>query len=912
MPLTPSAIIPKGLIAGIRREKPQMRVSPQLVESASLDAAGVYARFATRPEGLLADEAAARLAEHGPNVLAQDQGTGVLKLLWHAVRNPLVILLAALAAISVATGDVPSAVIMGLMIVLGVGLRLVQEAKADNAAARLRAMISVTATVVRSGTPAEVPVAQLVPGDVVKLAAGDMIPGDVRLVSAKDLFVIQGSLTGESFPVEKFEAAPQDKVPANPLELCTVAYLGTSVESGSATAVVVATGGQTFLGGMAKTLSQQPQQTAFDRGVKRFTWLMLCFMAVMVPLVFVINGLTKGNWMEAFLFALAVAVGLTPEMLPMIVTVCLSKGAVAMCRKKVIVKRINAIQNLGAMDVLCTDKTGTLTMDHVILEKHCDVALREDDGVLALAFMNSHFQTGLKNVLDRAVLAHRETHEHAHIPDYQKVDEIPFDFQRRIMSVVVRTPDGKDRIISKGAPEAIFPRCRNFELDGELLPMDHILIDALRDEYEQLSSDGFRVLAIASKDCSARTPAPPGAQPVATAYCKADECDLVLNGYVAFLDPPKETATAAIAALQQHGVAVKVVTGDNDLVARKICREVGLPPEGEGAVLLGNDVEKLSDEALAAAAEKAVLFARVSPAHKQRVIKALQSRKHTVGFMGDGINDAPALRAADVGISVDTAVDIAKESADMILLEKSLLVLEEGVLEGRKVFANILKYVRMGASSNFGNMFSVLGASIFVPFLPMLPIQILANNLLYDVSQTAIPTDDVDAEQIARPRPWDMGELTKFILFIGPCSSIFDYTTYLIMLFVFHAMDVGLAAPHHLAARFAAARDVDHSYAAALFQTGWFVESLLTQTLIIHVIRTRKIPFFQSRASWPLTATSVVVMTAGLLLPISPVGEYLGFVPLPALYWPLLLLTLISYMILTQIVKSWLLRLKWI
>ena len=534
---------------------------------------------------------------------------------------------------------------------------------------------------------------------------------------------------------------------------------------------------------MAESLSEQSTQTAFDKGIARFTWLMLRFILVMVPLVFVINGLTKGKWTEAFFFAVAVAVGLTPEMLPMIVTVCLSKGALAMSRKKVIVKRINAIQNLGAMDVLCTDKTGTLTMDHVILEKHCDVVLKEDDGVLALAYMNSHFQTGLKNVLDRAILAHTETHAHAAIPEYAKVDEIPFDFQRRIMSVVVRTPEGKDRIISKGAPEEIFARCKEFELDGELFPMDHLLIEELKEEYEQLSADGFRVLAIASKEVEPRGVVAGDATP----YSKADECDLILNGYVAFLDPPKDTARAAIKALEGHGISVKVVTGDNDLVARKICKEVGLSTE---FVLLGSDVEKLTDEQLADAADKTTLFARVSPAHKQRIITALQSRQHTVGFMGDGINDAPALRTADVGISVDTAVDIAKESADMILLEKSLMVLEEGVIEGRKVFANILKYVRMGASSNFGNMFSVLGASIFVPFLPMAPIQILANNLLYDISQTAIPTDDVDPEQVEKPRPWDMKQLTRFIVFIGPCSSIFDYTTFFMMLYVFNCWNI--------------------------------------------------------------------------------------------------------------------------
>jgi Mg2+-importing ATPase len=882
-------ILPKTLLAK-SHEKRSMRVSPTLVESAALDVAGVYALLKTCPEGLTTDEADTRLAQYGQNILARDQRPGILTLFWRAVRNPLVILLAVLAAVSFATGDPRAATMMLLMIVLSVGLRLIQEAKASSAAAKLKAMISVKATVLRGGAAQEIAVSQLVPGDVVQLTAGDMIPGDVRVVHAKDLFVIQGSLTGESFPVEKFMVERKSDT-SSPLELATIAFLGTSVGSGAGTAVVVATGKDTYLGGMAESLQEQVEPTAFDRGISRFTMLMLGFMAVMVPLVFVINGVTKGLWGEAFFFAVAVAVGLTPEMLPMIVTICLSKGAVAMGKKRVIVKRINAIQNLGAMDVLCTDKTGTLTRDEIILERHCDVALREDDNVLALAYVNSHFQTGLKSVLDRAVLAHEESHAHGRVSELVKVDEIPFDFERRIMSVVVRTPEGNDRIISKGAPEAIFGRCVNSRLDGKLLPMDHPHIEELKRQYELLSADGFRVLALATKDAPPRE----GVAAHATPYGKSDECDLILEGYVAFLDPPKESASAAIKALEQHGVRVKVITGDNELVARKVCKQVGLIIE---RVLLGDAVEKLNDAELAEAAEETVLFARVSPAHKQRIIGALQSRNHTVGFMGDGINDAPALHAADVGISVDTAVDIAKESADITLLEKSLLVLDEGVLEGRKVFANIVKYVRMGASSNFGNMFSVLGASVFVPFLPMRPIQILANNLLYDVGQAAIPTDDVDAERIREPRTWDIKELTRFILFIGPCSSIFDYSTYFLMLYVFNCWDVSTPAVA--------------AHSESLFQTGWFVESLLTQTLIIHVIRTNKIPFLQSRPSAFLLVTSAAIMAVGVALPFTPLGRYLGFTALPALYWPYIAMTLLCYVLLTQRVKAWLLRHQWI
>jgi Mg2+-importing ATPase len=703
-----------------------------------------------------------------------------------------------------------------------------------------------------------------------------MIPADVRLLSAKDLFVVQGTLTGESMPVEKFEARESPAL-RSAIDLKSVCFLGTSVESGTGAGLVVATGERTYLGSLARAVVDQQVQTAFDKGVARFTWLMIRFIAVMVPLVFLINGLTKGDWKEAFFFALAVAVGLTPEMLPMIVTVCLTRGAMLMAGHKVIVKRLHSIQNLGAMNVLCTDKTGTLTADHVVLEKHCDVELEEDDDVLVMAYYNSHFQTGLKNVLDRAILAHTEIRGQLRIPEHRKVDEIPFDFSRRLMSVVISLPDGRHRLICKGAPEEVFRRCPFFEYGGEVLPMEPVLIDDLRIEYEKLSADGFRVLAIAYRDFQPKE-----------AYSRADEADLVLRGYVAFFDPPKDSAQPAVEALRQHGVEIKVLTGDNEAVSKKICRDVGIPV---GNVLLGAEVESMSDADLERRVEEATLFARLAPGHKQRVVAALQRRGHVVGYLGDGINDGPALRAADVGVSVDSAADIAKETADLILLEKSLMVLEEGILEGRKVFANILKYIRMGASSNFGNMFSVLGASALLPFVPMAPIQILTNNLLYDFSQVPIPTDNVDPEQIARPRPWSMKEITKFIVFIGPCSSIFDYTTYAMMWFVFKAVD-----PSH----------------ASLFQTGWFVESLLTQTLIIHIIRTNRLPFVQSRASLPLTLTTLAIMAIGIWLPFSPFASALGFAEVPHLYWPLLLATLFLYVLLTQGVKTWLLRKAWI
>jgi len=873
------------------------KVTNLLSESAAKDAAEVLQGLNTAANGLTEIEAAQRLEQYGPNEVGQEKKHEWLHRLWTAVRNPLVILLTVLATISYATGDVRAGTVMLLMVVLGVTLRFVQETKADTAAAKLKAMIKVTATVVRDGQTKEIPLQQLVPGDIVKLSAGDMIPGDVRLISAKDLFIIQATLTGESLPVEKSDA--RDLRPnVSAIEHTNLCFLGTSVESGAATAVILATGTQTYFGKMASSLAGQQIETAFDRGVKKYVWLMLTFMLVMVPMVFLINGLFKHNWKDAFFFAMAVAVGLTPEMLPMIVSVCLSKGALAMSRKKVIVKKLNSIQNFGAMDVLCTDKTGTLTMDHVILELHCDVFKNESAAVLRDAYLISHFQTGLKNVLDRAVLKYKELHGELGIEKYRMVDEIPFDFSRRMMSVAIESPGGERELLTKGAPEAVFAKCTHFESEGEIFPMEPILVGDLVQQVNDLSEDGFRVLAVATKKLGAQT-----------TFTKADESDLVLTGYLAFLDPPKDSAAKAITALRQNGVTVKVLTGDNDLVTRKVCSEVGIHAE---KILLGSRVEKLTDEELAVEVEAVDVFARLSPAHKKRVVQALQKNKHVVGFMGDGINDAPALRAADVGLSVDNAVDIAKESADMILLEKDLMVLEEGVLEGRKVFVNILKYIRMGASSNFGNMFSVLGASAWLPFLPMQPIQVLSNNLLYDFSQVPIPTDNVGSAVISKPRPWAMGEISRFILFIGPISSIFDYTTYALMWFFFKCSNVALAAPASLAARFANPVDTDHTYAAALFSTGWFVESLMTQTLIVHIIRTNQIPFIQSRASWQLTLTTFAIMGIGSWLPFSPLAQYLGFVPLPWQFWPLLALTLICYVGLTQVIKTWLVRKRWV
>ena len=870
--------------------RPEVAASSDLVDVAGMAPEAALVWLDSSADGLLPREAEERLAIHGANTVAHEVRRNPLRRLLELFSTPLSLLLLSLAIINELTGEVRGAIVIALMVILSVLLSFIQEFRSSKAAERLRAMVHTTATVLRKdkrlGVPdevnrlfevrlhprgpdaVEVPLEQVVPGDVVRLSAGDMIPADVRLLSAKDLFVNQAALTGEAMPVEKFSAPVTGKAA---LDLANICYMGSNVISGSALAVVVATGGSTYFGSIAATAVAPRQLTSFDQGINRFTWLMIRFMLVMVPLVFLINGFSKGNWMEAFLFAMAVAVGLTPEMLPMIVTINLAKGALAMSRKKVIVKRLNSIQNFGAMDVLCTDKTGTLTQDKVILERHVDIAGKESAHVLEYAYLNSFYQSGLKNLLDVAILEHGEVNEQLHLREhYGKSDEIPFDFQRRRMSVVVEKDHETHILICKGAVEEILSVCSRVERDGAIIDLDPRHEEDLMPVIRELNEDGFRVIAVAYKEVPVRE-AP---------YGVADESDLILTGYIAFLDPPKDSAAQAIDMLRRHGVAVKVLTGDNEIVTRKVCRDVGLEVEH---VVLGSDIAAMSDAELAEIVEKTAVFAKLSPDQKARVIKGLHTKGHVVGFLGDGINDGPALKAADVGISVDTAVDIAKESADIILLEKNLLVLEEGVIEGRKVFGNIVKYIKMGASSNFGNMFSVLGASAFLPFLPMAPVQILLNNLLYDFSQTAVATDNVDAEYVEKPRKWDISNIGRFMLFVGPISSIFDYATFFTLLWVFKAWDK-----------------------PDLFQTGWFVESLLSQTLIVHVIRTGKIPFLQSQASLPLTITTVTICLIGISLPYSHFATALGFEPLPLAYWGAMAIILPSYLLLTQVVKSWL------
>ncbi|NLE91776.1 MAG: magnesium-translocating P-type ATPase [Elusimicrobia bacterium] len=821
-------------------------------------------KLRTSEKGLPEQEAQDRLEEYGLNEPARKKKRTVFIQILSKFVNPLVIVLLIIGAFSLFFGEKISALLVGLMAVMSVLLSFIQEYRAGKEADRLSEMVRATATVYRNGRSKEIKIRELVPGDIVDIFAGDMIPADLRIISCKDLFINQASLTGESFPIEK-TAGPATGKSDSASDMGNIVFMGSSVVSGTALGVVIKTGISTRFGEMSRRLATMRVETSFDKGVHSFTWLMIRAMFFMVIFIFAVNAMRRGSWIESLLFSLGVAVGLTPEMLPMIVAINLSKGAIAMSKKDVIVKRLNSIQNFGAMDIICTDKTGTLTMDKIVLEKHCDVVRKEDDGVLRFAYINSYYQTGLKNLLDRAILKH----EKLLVRQYKKVDEVPFDFSRRIMSVVVET-DGIHRLICKGAPEEIFKRCSGYELDGELMEMDPLILSDLKEEYENLSADGFRVLAIAYKDILQKK----------EAYSKDDEKELILTGYVAFLDPPKPSARRAIIALRKLGVDFKVLTGDNEMVTKKICSEVGLNVQG---LVTGDQIDKADDPQLQELVKSTNVFARLSPLQKERIITALHRNKHIVGYLGDGINDAPALKASDVGISVNNAVDIAKESADIILLRKSLMVLEDGVIEGRKTFGNIVKYIKMGSSSNFGNMLSMTGGSLFLPFLPMLPIQILLNNFLYDLSQVAIPTDAVDKEYLRQPRPWRVDYIKKFMLIIGPISSIYDFLTYGVMLFIFHAN-------------------------ASLFHTGWFIESLCTQTLVIYVIRTGKVPFLESRPSGFLVLTSLVIISIGMIIPFTPLAGPFGFTAPPPAYFAVLFFIVLTYLFLVQGVKTWFIK----
>ena len=853
-------------------------------------------------------------SEYGSNKVTREKKKTLPQRLAGAFINPFTAILFCLALVSSFTdmifphfslfGCVPkdfdclTVVIILTMVFLSGTLRFVQESRSGNAAEKLLAMITTTCTVTRKGQEmAEIPLNEVVVGDIVHLSAGDMLPADVRILDAKDLFVSQASLTGESEPIEKIPMVNETRDAIT--DYTNIAFMGSNVISGSASAVVVTVGDHTLFGSMASEVAHEAVETSFSKGVNAVSWVLIRFMLVMVPLVFVANGITKGDWLSAFLFGISIAVGLTPEMLPMIGTTCLAKGAVSMSKKQTIVKNLNSIQNFGAIDILCTDKTGTLTQDKVVLEYHLNVNGEDDLRVLRHAYLNSYFQTGYKNLMDVAIIQKTEEEE-ADDPQlvdlsehYVKVDEIPFDFARRRLTTVVQNRDGKTQMVTKGAVEEMLSICSFAECDGKVRPMTKELKSRILATVDDLNEKGFRVLAIAQKS----NPSPAGA------FGVTDECDMVLMGYLAFLDPPKESTADAIKALKAHGVTTKILTGDNDKVTRTICKQVGLKVRN---MLLGSDLENMSDQELAKAAETTDVFAKLTPDQKARVVSVFRENGHTVGFMGDGINDASAMKSADIGISVDTAVDVAKESADIVLLEKDLMVLEEGIIEGRKTYANMIKYIKMTASSNFGNMFSVLAASALLPFLPMESLQLIFLNLIYDLSCTAIPWDNVDEEFISVPRKWDASSVGSFMMWIGPTSSVFDWMTYIFMYFVFCPLFVSRGVLYNdLASHFAGADLVRMQTAyVAMFQTGWFIESMWSQTLVIHMIRTPKLPFIQSHASAPLTLMTFTGIGVLTIIPFTTFGRMLGFVALPTAYFAYLIPCILLYMVLATSLKK--------
>jgi P-type Mg2+ transporter len=874
-----------------QEEQENIIMDETVSKAAGLEPEAIFRELGTTRLGLRSEEAARRLESFGMNVISHEKPDSLLKRLVKAFINPFTVVLFVLATVSLFTDVIfavdknpRSVLVICFMVLLSGMLRLVQESRSNKAAEKLKAMVHTTAMVERGDEGVkEVPLSHIAPGDIVHLSAGDLIPADIRIVESKDLFINQSSLTGESEPIEKFHGV-FDQPTETVTDLPNIAFMGSYAVSGTAVGLVLATGDKTCFGSMAKAITGKQVATSFDKGINAVSWVLVRFIIIMVPVVFFINGFTKGNWLEAFLFALSVAVGITPEMLPMIVTTNLAKGAVAMAHKKTVVKHLDSMQNFGAMDILCTDKTGTITQNRVVLEYHWNVYMEDDKRVLRHAFLNSHFQTGLRNLMDVAILAHSEEEGFETLTQkYVKVDEIPFDFTRRRMSVVVRdNTTGMTQMITKGAVEEMLSVCTFAEYEGQHEQLSEELLAKIHETVDKMNKLGMRVIAIAQKD-----------HPVKTGeFTVADENEMVLMGYLAFLDPPKETAASAIQSLNEDGIVVKVLTGDNEAITRCICRQVGMETE---RILLGKDIDAMDDPTLQQVALTVNIYAKLTPQQKARIVRVLRSDDHTVGFMGDGINDAVAMREADVAISVDSAVDIAKESADIILLEKDLKVLGEGVMEGRKTFGNIMKYIKMTASSNFGNMFSVVTASAFLPFLPMLPIQILVLNLIYDISCTAIPWDHMDAEYIKTPRKWEASSIGRFMVWIGPTSSVFDVTTYIIMFFV--------VCPAACGGPFGAP-GVNQALFITLFNAGWFVESLWSQTLVIHMIRTPKIPFLQSRAATPLLILTSLSIAVGTIIPYTPFGKAIGMTGMPAIYFLWLFGMIICYMALATFLKT--------
>lgn len=887
--------ITKKLIAARRVEHPAhvQAVQTRLYWAASHEEAEILHRYHTPAGGLTPELASYSREVYGANILSSGKQPSLAKRLASAFLNPFTVILLALAVISACTDIVlaepgrqnyVTVFTIAVMVALSGTLRFVQETRSGNVAEKLLGMLHTTACVERSGVKAEIPIEEIAVGDLVYLSAGDMVPADLRILYARDLFVSQSALTGESEAVEKLPAPVGEQSTLTGTQ--NLAFMGSNVVSGSAKAIVLAVGSDTMLGATARALGTAPQKTTFEKGVNAVSWVLIRFMLVMVPVVLFLNGFTKGDWMQALLFAISVAVGLTPEMLPMIVTTSLAKGAMTMSRHKVIIKNLNAIQNLGAMDILCTDKTGTLTRDQVVLECHLNVDGETDDRVLRHAFLNSYFQTGLKNLIDKAIIARQQELGTRDLTErYTKVDEIPFDFERRRMSVVVQDQTGKTQLVTKGALEEMLDCCAWAESGGKVQPLTDAVRQLILTKAEELNASGMRVIAVAQKS----NPAPIGQ------FCIADESNMVLIGFLGFMDPPKTTTGAAIQALTGHGIRVKILTGDNENVTRAICRQVGLDAN---RILLGSELDALDDRELGRLAEHITVFAKLSPEQKARVVRVLRQSGHSVGYMGDGINDAAAMQAADVGISVDTAVDIAKETASVVLLQKDLMVLEQGVMEGRKTYANMIKYIKITASSNFGNMFSVLAASAFLPFLPMASVHLILLNLIYDISCTAMSWDHVDTDYLKVPRTWDASGISRFMLWFGPASSVFDIATYLLMYFVLCPALTGGKLYTQLSDPTAQAMYV------ALFQTGWFVESMWSQTLVLHTLRTPKLPFVNSRASAPVMLLSLAGIAAVTAIPYTAIGSGLGLMPLPWVYYLWLALLVLGYMGLTTLLKT--------
>lgn len=847
--------------------------------------------FHSTDQGMKDEQIEESREKYGENSISYGKKTPFIVEALKAYITPFTLVLIALGVISFITEYVLAApgdkdlfgvIIIFTMVIVSGTMTLVQSVRSNQAAEKLKSLVKVTAAVKRNGDYTEIPMEEIVCGDLVRLSAGDMIPADMRLLSAKDLFISQAALTGESYPVEK-QAIVYDDETLSETSYENLAFMGSNVISGSAEGIIVSVGNETLFGHVAQTLSEKPIKSSFEIGIHKTSMLLIKFMALMAPTVIVINGLTKGDWLEAFLFGLSVAVGLTPEMLPMIVTTNLVKGASVMAKKGTVIKNLNAIQNFGAIDVLCTDKTGTLTQDKIILEYHMDCSGKEDDRVLRHAYLNSYYQTGLKNLLDVAIIDEAKQTLATDKINYRKVDEIPFDFERRRMSVVVEDTAGKTQMITKGAIEEMLSISNYIDIDGIVSPLTNEKRESVLAKVRDLNEDGLRVIGVAQKTNPS----------VVGEFSVKDESDMVLIGYLAFLDPPKETTKQALKALKDHGVAVKVLTGDNELVTRSVCRQVGLEIN---ELITGEKISEMDDRELAQVAENHEVFVKLNPQQKARLTTALRQNGHTVGFLGDGINDAPAMKVADIGISVDTAVDIAKESADVILLEKDLTILERGLLSGRETFGNIMKYIKATASSNFGNMFSVLVASTFLPFLPMLPLQILFLNLIYDVSCISLPWDKMDKEYLHEPKKWEASSIGKFMVYFGPTSSIFDITTYLLMYFIICPAVVG-GDFHTLDAQ-------QKIVFIALFHAGWFVESLWSQTLVLHALRTPKIPFIQSNATFPMFTITTLGIVVGSILPFTGFGAELGLMPLPGTYWTWLVVTILAYLTLVTMVKK--------